>query len=173
MLANNEANDRLTSMEEIFLRQIEQHKALIFKVCHTFRGADAEAQRDLFQDIVAELWRAFPRFNGSVKWTTWAYRIALNVAITQQRRKRIATVEWSDAAAGAVQHPAETDEQLAALNQAIATLNEAEKALILLYLDDLSYADIADITGLSENHVGVKINRIKNKLKSLLLHGKR
>lgn len=165
-------------MEETFLRQIEQHKALIFKVCHTFRNNDAEARRDLFQDIVAELWRAFPRFNGSVKWTTWAYRIALNVAITQDRRKKIATVEWSEALAVDAERQSsrpdseDLSESLAALYQAIAQLNEAEKALILLYLDDLSYADIADITGLTENHVGVKINRIKSKLKTLLFHGK-
>ena len=164
-------------MEEAFLRQIEQHKTLIFKVCHTFRGADKEGQRDLFQDIVAELWRAFPRFNHSVKWTTWACRIALNVAITQQRRRKITTVEWTDEFASAIDRQANrpasegAGDQLNTLYQAISRLNEAEKALILLYLDDLSYADIADITGLTENHVGVKINRIKSKLKSLLLHG--
>lgn len=160
-------------MEEDFLQQVEQHKALIYKVCHTFRGNDSDAKRDLFQDIVGELWKAFPRYNGSVKWTTWAYRIALNVAITQQRRRKVQTVEWSDALE---QEPAsvppEASEQLAALHRTIAQLNEIEKSIILLYLDDHSYTDIADITGLTENHVGVKVNRIKSKLKTLLFHGK-
>jgi RNA polymerase sigma-70 factor (ECF subfamily) len=66
----------------------------------------------------------------------------------------------------------EPNEQLAALHQAIDLLHEPDKALILLYLDDLSYADMAEITGLTENHIGVKLSRIKSKLKNLLLHGK-
>lgn len=156
-------------MEEAFIQQITQHKALIYKVCRTFRGNDPEGARDLFQDIVAELWRAFPRYNGSAKWTTWAYRIALYVAITQQRKRKVVTVPFT----GVEPPPApEPNEQLAALHQAIAQLNEPDKALMLLYLDDLSYADMAEITGLTENHIGVKLNRIKSKLKNLLLYGK-
>ncbi|HAD13816.1 MAG TPA: RNA polymerase subunit sigma-70 [Saprospirales bacterium] len=156
-------------MEESFIQLVTQHKALIYKVCRTFRENDPEGARDLFQDIVAELWRAFPRYNGTAKWTTWAYRIALYVAITQQRRRKLHMVPFTGMEPPPVPEP---NEQLAALHQAIVRLNEPDKALILLYLDDLSYADMAEITGLTETHIGVKLSRIKSKLKNLLFHGK-
>ena len=109
-----------------------------------------------------------PRFDGSVKWSTWAYRIALNTAITQWRRKsrmpeqpETTETHWVDP---------EEAEQLEDLYRAIAQLNDMEKALIHLYLDEVSYAEIAAIIGISENNVGVKLNRIKTKLKTLLRH---
>jgi RNA polymerase sigma-70 factor (ECF subfamily) len=89
------------------------------------------------------------------------------VAITQQRKRKLPTVAFPDVE---LPPPPEPNEQLANLHQAIAQLSEPDKAIILLYLDDLSYADMAEITGLTENHIGVKLNRIKGKLKNLLLN---
>ena len=158
-------------MQAAFLAHITQHKALIYKVCHTFER-DEDLRRDLFQDIVLNLWKAFPNFQGTAKWTTWAYRIALNVALAQRRKTRIATTELTDVFAQSLataSPDSQTEDRLASLYAAIAQLNAAEKALILLYLDDISYSEIAEIVGITENNVGVKLNRIKVKLKLLML----
>ena len=161
-------------MQTAFLEHINKNKALIYKVCHTYERND-ELRRDLFQEIILNLWKAFPSYKATAKWTTWAYRIAINVAITQRRKPTIATDEWSDnfeKTLSDTPYDYTTEERLEALHKAIDQLNGAEKALILLYLDDISYNEIAEIIGISENNVGVKINRIKSKLKSILqYHG--
>ena len=157
-------------MQEEFLALIAEHKTLIYKVCHTFER-DAELRRDLFQEILLNLWKAYPTYQPTAKWTTWAYRIALNVAITLRRKSQLPTAEYSELIGQKLTDaPYDTlpDERLSALHQAIAQLNTAEKALILLYLDDISYAEIAEIIGITENNVGVKINRIKSKIKQIL-----
>jgi RNA polymerase sigma factor (sigma-70 family) len=158
-------------MQAAFLAHITQHKALIYKVCHTFER-DEDLRRDLFQEIVLNLWKAFPNFQGTAKWTTWAYRIALNVALAQRRKPQIPTAELTNIltqSLAASSSDSLVEERLTALYAAIAQLNAAEKALILLYLDDISYSEIAEIVGITENNVGVKINRIKAKLKFLML----
>lgn len=154
-------------MEQQFLTYIEAHQGLLYKVCRTYE-AEREAQRDLYQEIVLQLWRAFPRFDGRAQWSTWAYRIALNVAITQRRRQRMSTLELSERPETAMPDTAVGPDALEVLYRAITQLNDAEKALILLHLDDLPYSEIAEITGLTENHVGVKLSRIKSKLKTLI-----
>lgn len=165
-------------MEQAFIQHIEKNKNLIYKVCHVYEARE-HARRDLFQEIVVQLWRAFPNYNPAYKWTTWAYRIALNTAITQRRKSSLNTIpfsgllqnEWEQKI---VDRPEENgeDERIEALHQAIAQLNPVEKALVLLYLDNQSYSDMAEIVGLSENNVGVRLNRVKSKLKSILLYGK-
>ncbi|MEY4904847.1 MAG: hypothetical protein RLZZ292_2662 [Bacteroidota bacterium] len=157
-------------MQEQFLEYITIHNALIYKVCHTFER-DSERQRDLFQDIILNLWKAFPNFKNNSKWTTWAYRIALNVAITQRRKPQVTTSELNETfytALADATFDERKETRLNALHQAINQLNPAEKALILLYLDDASYSEIAEIIGITENNIGVKLNRIKSKLKQLL-----
>lgn len=164
-------------MEQAFIQLITTHQALIYKVCHVY-ASEPDARRDLFQEIVAQLWRAFPRYNADLKWTTWAYRIALNVAITQWRKPRKTSLIYTGSFQAQLEqslpdtpYDATSDEQLAALHHAIAQLNPADKALIVLYLDGLSYADIAQVVGITENNAGVKLNRIKTKLKAMLQHG--
>lgn len=168
----------MTAMEQEFITCLDRHSALLHKVCHTY-AYDPEQRRDLFQEIVVQLWRAFPKYNPALKWTTWAYRIALNVAITQRRKTTLPTVSLTDPFRQAAEnslrdHPydAAADEQTTALYRAIAQLNAAEKALVLLFLDDIPYAEIAEITGITENYVGVKMSRVKAKLKTLVIYGK-
>jgi RNA polymerase sigma-70 factor (ECF subfamily) len=165
-------------MEQDFLKQIDLHKALIYKVCHIYECRE-DARSDLFQDIIAQLWRAFPRYNPDLKWTTWAYRIALNVAITQRRRARLQLLPFAGLLRQNVEksvpdtpYDSTTDERIEALHKAIAQLNQIEKGLVLLWLDGVSYTEMAEITGLSESNVGAKLNRIKSKLKLMLTHGK-
>jgi RNA polymerase sigma-70 factor, ECF subfamily len=160
-------------MEKEFLQLVTSHKALIYKICHTYER-DEGLRNDLFQEIILNLWKAFPKYDATMKWTTWAYRIGLNIAITQRRKQRIKTTALADdfeKTLSDTPYDYTVEERLKALHEAIAQLNAAEKALILLYLDDVSYSDISEIIGISENNVGVKLNRIKSKLKAILNHG--
>ena len=130
-----------------------------------------EAQRDLYQDILVELWRSFSSFEGDAAPSTWLYRVALNTALSHDRRQ-----ETRDEAALAPDHPVWTDgvadpderrgkqDRLDRLYAAIDRLDEVDKALVMMYLDEKSYREMADVLGISENHVGVKLHRIKNKL---------
>jgi RNA polymerase sigma factor (sigma-70 family) len=128
---------------------------------------------DLMQEISAQLWRSFGSYDEArAKFSTWMYRIALNVAISQARRER-----WSEAdrfeplearhleTVGGGEPIAEPDERLTALYAFIGQLDPLNRALILLYLEDRSYDEIADVLGISETNVATKINRIKQKLR--------
>lgn len=151
-----------------FLALVDQHQGILHKVCRLYRDT-REDQEDLFQEIIYQLWRSLPSFLGTAKFTTWMYRIALNTAMAAYRKKTPRLVftgsfpERAEEDWNAEQQHRE-EKMFAALKQ----LNDPEKALIALYLDDLSYREIAELTGLTENHVGVKLNRIKTKIKKIL-----
>lgn len=155
-------------MKTEFLEIIEVNQGIIHKVCKMYRNSK-EDQEDLFQETVFQLWKSFPTFKGDSKVSTWMYRIALNTAMASFRKKVISIeydsepLELSHTPGG----PAESENEERLYNT-LRRLNNAEKAIISLYLEDYSYAEIADISGITENNVGVKINRIKNKLKTIL-----
>ncbi|MGA0560610.1 RNA polymerase sigma factor [Larkinella sp. VNQ87] len=157
-------------MEKEFVRLLNQHPGLLYKVCSLY-GPKPEDREDLFQEIVLQLWKAYPTFKHESSVTTWLYRIALNTAISNYRRKtvRVQAVPFSDSD---LQIPDLSDDTLAdevkALYAAIEHLSPIEKAVITLYLDDKSYEEMAAIIGISKTHVGVKLNRIKTKLEKLL-----
>jgi RNA polymerase sigma factor (sigma-70 family) len=121
-----------------------------------------EEGRDLYQEILLQLWRGFERFEGRSHVNTWVYRVALNTAITWKRRARPQVVRESETteASEPTVDPKPRDE-IAILEEFIASLEGIDRAVFLLYLEDLSYAEMADITSLTENHIGVKINRLK------------
>lgn len=155
-------------METAFLKMVEDNQGIIYKVCNIYRDTK-EDQEDLFQEIILQLWKAFPKFRKESKISTWMYRIALNTAIATFRKNRIA-LEFKDSLPKGSEYnqadmPSENEERLF---EAIRTLNKAERAIIALYLEDYPYKEIAEMTGISENYVGVKINRIKEKLKNIL-----
>ena len=134
--------------------------------------SDPHDSEDLFQEIMLQLWKSYPQFNGLSKFTTWMYRVALNTAITRLRRdkrrpdnRRIGDEETKVPENSTARMDVEYGQPL---QEAIDTLNKFDRALLLLYLDEKSYREIAEIMGLTETNVGVKINRIKQKLKSLL-----
>ncbi len=147
-----------------FIHIISAHQSIIYKVARIYRDTP-EDREDLFQEIVYQLWKAYPAYQKKAKVTTWMYRIALNTAIAKYRKKQIVTDsalpdQW-------VNEPSEHPER-ERLHRAISTLNEADKAVIMLYLDDYRYEEIADILGITTSHVGVKLHRIKEKLIHLL-----
>ncbi|MBT30021.1 MAG: RNA polymerase subunit sigma-70 [Thalassobius sp.] len=155
-------------MESAFLKIIEQNQNIIHKVSRIYRDTK-EDQEDLFQEIVFQLWKAFPNYREEAKVSTWMYRIALNTAIVTYRKKKVA-INYSETIPENI-HPAtasELSENEERMYNALRKLSEAERALISLFLEDYSYREIGEITGISENYVAVKINRIKNKLKQLL-----
>lgn len=132
-----------------------------------------EDKEDLFQDIVLQLWRAYPSFKGDAKVSTWMYRIAINNAITRLRKetKREKHVSLDDEAFQVTTEDDLVNENAAQMYEAIKKLSEVEKALTMLYMDDCSYKEIAEITGLSESNIGFKLNKIKTKLRSLVTIG--
>lgn len=150
---------------------INRHRGIIYKVCNLY-GLDQEDKNDMFQEIVLQLWKAFPSFRQESKQSTWMYRIALNNAITNFRktskrpdRRGISADEFQIPDLGA--YP-EEDEQMSMLKRAINCLTEVEKAIILLYLEEKSYEEISQIIGISKSNVGVKISRIKIKLEKII-----
>jgi RNA polymerase sigma-70 factor (ECF subfamily) len=133
---------------------------------------DRDDSEDLFQEIVLQLWKSYSGFKGEAKISTWMYRVALNTAITRLRKtKRRPDNQRLDNDNFNIAEVANNrlDIQFSVeLQQAINMLNRFDRALMMLYLDEKSYSEIAEIMGISESNVGVKINRIKNKLKSML-----
>lgn len=152
--------------EEAFNRMVFEHQGLIWKVCHTF-GHTAADREDLFQEIVIKLWQGLSSFRSESKMSTWLYRVALNAAISQRRKSmkflRFKPADYPDEA------PAEDhQDQREALYAAIRRLKKIERAVILLYLEELSYKEIAEITGLTEKNVSVKLVRIRAKLEKMV-----
>ncbi len=151
-------------MEQQFVHSITEHQAIIHNVCRVYRDTP-EDREDLFQEIVYQLWKAFPAFQQRSAITTWMYRIALSTAMAKYRKKSSAVRTTSlDSIEVEVASSPQTHPKHEVLHRAIATLSAAEKAIMALYLDDYRYEEIANITGMSTNHVGVKLHRIKERL---------
>jgi RNA polymerase sigma factor (sigma-70 family) len=151
-----------------FLQIIEQHQNIIHKVSRMYRDS-REDQEDLFQEIVFQLWKGFSSFRGEAKISSWIYRIALNTSIAVFRKKKL-PLDYKEHIPEEF-HPSEsheTSENEERMYWALRQLNNAEKAIISLYLEDYSYEEISSITGISESNVGVRLNRIKTKLKTIL-----
>ncbi len=155
-------------MQEIFLNIIGDNRKIIHKISRMYRDS-REDQEDLYQEIVFQLWKAYPSFRGDSKASTWVYRIALNTAIATFRKPK-AAISYSDNLADQYQpwEINEISENEDRMYAALRQLNDSEKALISLFLEDYSYQEIAAITGITENYVGVRMNRIKEKLKHIL-----
>jgi RNA polymerase sigma factor (sigma-70 family) len=152
-----------------FLFLLNEHRKIVYKVAATY-CASTEDRRDLAQEICAQLWRAFPKYDASRRFSTWMYRIALNVAISYLRRtgedaRNTQTLDeaWLDQASAAA--PEEPDDRIALLRRFIAGLDDFNRALLLLYLDDHSYREIAEVLGVTETNVGTKLNRLKQRIR--------
>ena len=163
----------MTNTQENFLLRLEEHKKILFKVANAYCG-NATERADLEQEIVAQLWRSFARYDDRYRFSTWMYRVALNVAISfsrsAARRNRTllpaddALLEMQPAPPGS----AEREEEVRRLYGAISRLGDLDRALILLHLDGHRHQDIAEILGITESNVGTKIGRLKRRLRDLL-----
>lgn len=155
-------------MEKEFIQLINTNRGLIYKVCNLYCHADDD-KKDLFQEIVLQLWTSYPNFRNESLNTTWLYRVALNTAISNFR-KESRKPERSTISVSELQipdWPSEND-AVSMLQKAIEKLSEIEKAIIMLYLEDKSYDEIGGIIGITNSNVGVRINRIKSKLEKLI-----
>ncbi|NSL88780.1 sigma-70 family RNA polymerase sigma factor [Chitinophaga sp. Mgbs1] len=152
--------------KEAFLSVIAQHQHLLHKICRLYRDT-LQDREDLFQEIIYQLWKSYPDYQGLAKPGTWMYRIALNTALMGLRRKK-PRITYTDQLPEQAAATEPSTEQQELLFKALRQLSDAEKAIITLYLEDLSYQEIAAITGVTENYIGVKINRIKTKIKTIL-----
>ncbi len=158
-------------LEQSFVKQLKQNQNIIHKICRLYtRGEDAH--KDLFQEITIQLWKAYPKFRGDSKFSTWAYRVALNTAITLYRKstRSVATQSFETERTFIKQedYNYEEEEQIKLLYQAVYQLNDIEKALVFMYLEDKDYAEISETLGITEVNARVKMNRIKGKLKKIL-----
>jgi RNA polymerase sigma factor (sigma-70 family) len=154
--------------QERFLALLEEHRKIFYKVASSY-CRNPEDRRDLIQEIVAQLWRSFDRFDDRLRFSTWMYRIAMNVAISfyrSQSRRTRGTVPIEDSGLDLVAaEPEEVSDDIRLLHQFISQLDELNKALIILYLDGNSYDTIAEILGISTTNVATKLSRIKDKLR--------
>lgn len=155
-----------------FLELLDRHLGIPIKVAGAY-CRDRANREDLVQEIVAQLWRSFARYDGRVAFSTWMYRVALNVAISfyRQETRRTKNVELRDPAVleGLERtHEPGRNEALDTVLEHVNQLDELDRAVMILYLDDEPYAEIASILGISETNVATKISRIKERLRRKL-----
>ena len=158
-------------LEAEFLSDFEKNQNIAHKICRMYT-TDKEAHNDLFQEITIQLWKNYSKFRGDAKFSTWMYRVALNTAISLYRKstKSIKTDDFSNVAfrISSTEYDDTEEKQLEALYKAIHQLNDIDKALIFLYLEDKNFHEIAETLGISNVNARVKMNRAKEKLKSIL-----
>ena len=156
--------------QEEFVTLVQEHRAMLYKVCRLYCFSEHDRQ-DLFQEIIIQLWKSYPKFRGESKFSTWLYRIALNTAISDLRKqkRRIPPLDPDHLPTQVqdIQYQQEQEEQLQQLYAAINQLTEVEKALVMLYLEDRSYDEMEEILGINQNNLRVKMNRIKEKLRKI------
>ena len=156
-----------SDIEKAFIELIRQNERLIYKVCSVY-ASDGFPLADLYQDVVYNLWKSFPKFRHDSSLSTWMYRVALNTCITDIRKelkrpKHVAVLDLSES----LIEPESMEEDIREMYRLIHQLKTLERAIILLWLEEKSYQEIADITGLTLNNVATKLKRIKEKLKKM------
>jgi RNA polymerase sigma-70 factor, ECF subfamily len=158
-------------LEKEFLQIIKKNQGIIHKVCNIYCD-DQDDRNDLFQEIVAQLWKSFPSFREESKFSTWMYRVALNTAITTfkktKRRPDQNRLTYENFQVKDENYDTETEDEIKNLHRAVAQLTGVEKSIVLLFLENKKYEEIAEITGITQNYVRVKMNRIKKKLKKFM-----
>ncbi|TCI84405.1 RNA polymerase sigma factor [Tenacibaculum sp. M341] len=159
------------SLEDNFLNDFESNQNIVHKICRIYTTNQSD-HNDLFQEITIQVWKNYSKFRGDSKFSTWMYRVALNTAISLYRKstKKVKTQDIADVAfkIKAVEYDDTEEQQLKALYKAIQKLNDIDKALVFLYLEDKSYKEISLALGISEVNARVKMNRAKDKLKKIL-----
>ena len=162
----------MVNKKEQFIKTIDEHKKIIYKIVNSY-CQNKEDRKDLEQEIIIQLWNSFDNYNSDYKYSTWMYRIALNVAISFYRKEKKWSIKndfYNEESIFKIEEDTsekqtELDFHLKLLQEFIHNLNELNKALMLLYLEEKSYEEIAEILGITKTNVATKISRIKLKLK--------
>ncbi|MDY7395903.1 sigma-70 family RNA polymerase sigma factor [Aureibaculum sp. 2210JD6-5] len=157
------------NLENIFLEALTQNQQKLLRICSIY-AIDSEDKKDLLQEVLVHIWRSMDSFKGNSSLSTWMFRVALNVCLrfkskhTRNQKRFIRLDSMTIANFGSEEKGDEESEKLYILRKCVKKLNEADKAIVALYLEGLAYREISSILGLSENNVAVKIKRIKSKL---------
>lgn len=155
--------------QEEFIKTIKQNEGIIYKITHMYTDGE-EDKKDLYQEIVYQLWKSFASFEGKSKVSTWIYRVALNTSVThikKKKRQKATHLNFEFIYEESGQDKV-LEEQLALLYKQINILSKIEKGIILLYLEGKSYDEIAAIIGFTTTNVATRLNRIKQKMKNNL-----
>lgn len=158
----------MKNFEDLFQSTFKENKDRIFRICHSYAKEKADAE-DLFQEVLLNVWKALPSFKGNSNIDTWVYRITLNTCFKnlsfEKKKKqhfiRINGIDFKDTSRDLSK---EKQEEFDKLTSCINQLKLGDKSIVLLYLEELPYREIAQVIGISENHVAVKMKRIKTKL---------
>lgn len=156
-------------LENTFLNALENSKDKLLRICSSYTK-DTDDAKDLFQEVLINIWQALPSFSGNASMSTWMYRITLNVSLRyrtklHREKKRVSPFKSIAIEQIDVHNPVnQNQEKLILLRNCVKTLNDADRAIITLYLEKLPYKEISNITGLKENTIAVKVKRIKKKL---------
>lgn len=162
-------------LEKTFLEGVTAHQGILHRIGRLYFAAPADRE-DFVQQALLNAWRSFPRFEGRSAFSTWLYRVALNTALMQQRRRepprsgsgKTGGLDALESLPAPAAPPEPDEEAMSRLRRAVMDLGPIDRSIVLLYLEELSYRDIAEITGLTENHIGVRLNRIKARLRDRL-----
>lgn len=155
---------------DFYTSSILPYAAIIIKICRAYTD-NQEDFEDYYQEVCLQIWKSRDNFKGQSEWSTWVYRLSLNVSMTLLKKKKNNPQHFaSDYLPAEIAEETQgfTDESLAQLYNAIRQLSEIDRAVILLYLEEKSYQEIADIIGSNPNNIGVRIKRIKERLKKIL-----
>ncbi|MFC3879707.1 RNA polymerase sigma factor [Algoriphagus namhaensis] len=161
-----------STLSSQFISLLETNKGILYKVARSYAREEEEI-KDLIQEISIQAWKSFPKYKSEFKFSTWLYRIALNVAISNLRKESKRKEIHQDFDEKIVfKIPLEesaSQQSLKILYQVIGTLNSIDRALILLYFEEKSYREISEIIGISETNVATKLNRLKKIIKEEFL----
>ncbi len=157
------------AQEDHFIKELSENAGIVHRICRIY-FPDTDDRKDVFQEIVFQLWKSYPSFQGQSKFSTWMYRVALNTAMTYIRhhKKKVAGESFGNHIPDIATAPEQDDEPMNLLYAAINTLSLVDKAIIILHLEENSYEEIALITGLTKSNVSVRLVRIKRKLEEKL-----
>ena len=157
----------MENVEQEFVSMIRTYEPVIYKVCYVYATPYASLG-DLYQEVVINLWKAFPKFRKECKLSTWIYRIALNTCISFMRKeKNLPEIISLTQSFDRMEEDDETQAMLRQLYRMIDRLGQLEKSIVLLYLEEKSYEEIAEITGLTVTNVATRLSRIKDKLRKM------
>jgi len=151
-----------SELQTTYMTLVKDNAGIIYKVIRLYID-DPEDQKDLYQEILLQAWHSFTRFDGRSKFSTWLYKVSLNTVLTYRRKNDRMKTDDLDKASGQAA-PAGRSDDTEILMTAIRELGETDRAIVSLHLDGYENEEIAEITGLTKNHVAVKLHRIKQQL---------
>jgi len=153
---------------DFYTSSILPYAAIIIKICRAYTNSPEDFE-DYYQEVCLQIWRSHARFDGRSEWSTWIYRLSLNVCLTLLKKKKSSSRFVSDALPEEAAAPPPAEEApIERLYAAIRQLSEIDRGVVLLYLEEKSYHEIAEITGTNANNIGVRIKRIKERLRRIL-----